>query len=223
MRKKLKKQKLLAQANDARSECALSSQKTPLPLDQPLEVNASEEPRLSNPGDGEETAIAQSEIEKHHNCLEKILRGESLAKQKSKRKKQTDAELPGAEKQDEEHYPRKVKIKWKADTELNCSDAMAEKQQKEKKSSPRLFSIHLCTFRFSDVTFACVLKCVGMYSAQDTSLMDLKPKKMWNNGRKNDREVNPSTQGSNSVEQASFEHANSSTLNGVYHKKRQLH
>ena len=110
-RKKLKKQKLLAQANDARNECALSSQRTLLPLDQPLEVNASEEPRLSNPGDGEETAIAQSEIEKHHNCLEKILRGESLPKQKSKRKKQTDTELAGAEKQDEEHYPRKVKIK----------------------------------------------------------------------------------------------------------------
>ena len=114
-RKKLKKQKLLAQDNDEASVSPPPSKKRSLPLSQPSDDNGSDEPRFAPPDDDEGTAIDQSEIERYHECLQKVLRGESEPKQKKKKKKQMS-------------------------NELDRIDAMVEQLREEQPSAPRFHS-----------------------------------------------------------------------------------
>ena len=119
-RKKLKKQKLLAQGNNEASVSPPPSKKRTLPLSQSSHDNGSDEQYND---DGEGAAIDQSEIERYHECLQKVLRGESEPKQKKKKKKQMS-------------------------DEVDRIDAMVEKHPEEQPSAPRFYSIYGLDFDF---------------------------------------------------------------------------
>ena len=103
-RKKLKKQKLLAQGSNEASVSPPPSKKRTRPPAQPSDDNGSDEPIIAPPDDAEGTAIDQSEIERYHDCLQKVLRGESEPKQQKKKKKQMSNEVDRIDATEEKHW-----------------------------------------------------------------------------------------------------------------------